>query len=229
MITKAEYEQALSNAMGQPISLTDANYQKLLKGQKLSEADIAAAKAKAQQPMVAVKGPEAPASASIGKIGPATMGAPVVASGPVMGVDSMSPGAATVPGKWSPGPDWGSAAVPYSGGELGGLGIPASGDKLSAKAPGAKYAGFEGDGKGSGKAYASTGSTFHEGLPADDGKGKLRPALQDPYYAMRVAAAFGGTPANRARWDEEQGRWIGELEDRGLRQDMPSSKDRRKG
>lgn len=218
MITKAEYEQALSNAMGQPISLTDANYQKLLKGQKLSEADIAAAKAKAQQPMVAVKGPEAPASASVGKIGPATMGAPVVASGPAMGVDSF--------GSPAPAPQPVIAAAPHPA-LWAAADSPMATKAAWTDAP--KYDGFEDDGQGDGKAYAATGTTKHHPLPADDGKGPLYGTLKDPYAAMRVAAAFGGAPANRARWDEEQGRWIGELEDRGLRQDMPSSKDRRKG
>lgn len=231
-LSKQEYEAAFSKAFGQPIVLSDQDYRALLKGQKLSEAAITAAKTRAMNagddfatPDVApmytppVKGPSAPATSSIGKIAPATMGPPVVASGPALSVDSGAPGAAPAPSGEEkaarPPPVWATADSPIS--------------TKAAWTDAPKYDGFEDDGQGDGKAYAINGTTKHQPLPAEDGKDPLYGTMKDPYLAMRVAAAFGGTPANRARWDEAQGRWVPELEDRGLRQDAPSAMGRRKG
>lgn len=162
-LSKQQYEQALAEATGGPVVLTDQDYQRLLKGQKLSEKALTAAKARGandadhevepdttgllepdkpaaiyaqQSPGYVAKGPVAPASSSIGRIPYGVQPSAEPAGYPPLGVDSMSPGALTVP-KWAqsaPSPDYGSAALPYEVGPLGGLGLDKP-DVITAKAP----------------------------------------------------------------------------------------------
>lgn len=83
----------------------------------------------------------APASGSIGKIAPSSMGAPVAVSGPALDVDSAGIGAQKVPKyatEWSGSPDYGSASTPYEVGELGGLGLTEP-DKIVVSKPKGVY------------------------------------------------------------------------------------------
>lgn len=157
-LTKQAYEQALSQAAGQPVVLTDDDYQRLVKGQMLSEKAMMAAKTRGANagddfadedsgpPLLrpdqpagmyrpVVKGAVAPQSSSIGRISmgeePRYMG-----DGPALDVDSAGIGGDKVPmyAKKPIGIDYGSASVPYEVGELGGLGMMEP-DRIYAKAP----------------------------------------------------------------------------------------------
>jgi hypothetical protein len=164
-LSKAEYEQALSQATGDTILLSDADYQRLLKGSKLSETSMRDAKvrgangggktqayedlsADAGQPLLAptqpaemyrpvVQGPVA-GSSSIGRIGYDE--APRdMGNGPAMDVDSAGVGFGLLPkyatAPWK-GPDYGSADLAYTASDFG---LPDAGDRLTAKAPAGQY------------------------------------------------------------------------------------------
>ena len=98
-LRKQDYERALSQATGEPVVLDDNDYQRLLKGQKLSESALNAAKVRGKnagddfaepdgQPLLTpdkpaetykpvVKGPNAPASSTVGKIQMPGMAPPI--------------------------------------------------------------------------------------------------------------------------------------------------------
>ena len=160
-LSKQDYEKALTDATGEPMSLSDQDYQRLLKGQKLSEAAMASAKTRAANagddfaeddgpPLLAptqpaemyrpvVQGPNAPGSSSVGKIAAPSYGDPVVADGPALDVDSAGVGFGIVPkyatAPWQ-GPDYGSADLAYTASDFG---LPDAGDRLYAKAPKGQY------------------------------------------------------------------------------------------
>jgi len=221
-LSKQDYERALSQATGEPVVLDDKDYQRLLKGQKLSESALNAAKTRgknagddfaeddgqqlltpdkpAETYKPVVKGPNAPASSSVGKIQMPGMAPPVVADGPALDVDSAGVGSATLP-KYAQGPmkgpDYGSAELPYTGMEFG---LPDAGDKISAKAPlfPAPFASPERRGIRP-QTYASA-------------FGGITPKV-DP---MQAAASHASHAGSRSRWDEAEQRWVPELEDLGL-------------
>lgn len=161
-LSKGEYERAMSQAAGSPVILSDDDYQRLVKGQLLSEKAMSAAKTRganagddfadddgppllrpdqpAEMYRPVVRGPDAPVSSSIGKIAPASVERSD-GGWPSMDVDSAGVGQAMPPKfatkEWS-GPDYGSAQLPYEVGELGGLGMNEP-DRIYAKAPKGQY------------------------------------------------------------------------------------------
>jgi len=220
-LSKQDYERALSQATGDAVILTDQDYQRLLKGQKLSESALNAAKTRGKnagddfaepdgQPLLTpdkpaetykpvVKGPNAPASSTVGKIQMPGMAPPVVADGPALGVDSAGIGSSTVP-KYAQGPmkgpDYGSADLPYTGMEFG---LPDAGDKISAKAP--LFA--QPEARPSGGIRPQTYAAAFGGVTP-----KVDP--------MQVAASHASHAGSRSRWDEAEQRWVPELEELGL-------------
>lgn len=153
-LSKQDYETALSQAAGQPVVLSDNDYQRLLKGQKLSEKAMADAKTrgmnagdgfaepdgppllKPDQPAEmyrpVVKGPDAPVSSSIGRL---PYGSEPTYAGPDLGVDSSGVGYATVPKYVA---EWKGADQSEYGPDDFGFDI-GQGDKLYAKAPKGQY------------------------------------------------------------------------------------------
>jgi len=161
-LSKQDYEKALTDATGEPVVLADQDYQRLLKGQKLSESALNAAKTRGQNagddfaddddgpPLLAptqpaemyrpvVQGPNAPGSSSVGKIAAPTYGDPVTPDGPALDVDSAGVGFGTLPkyvqDPWK-GPDYGSADLPYTASDFG---LPDAGDRIYGKAPKGQY------------------------------------------------------------------------------------------
>ena len=160
-LSKQDYERALSQATGDAVILTDQDYQRLLKGQKLSESALNAAKTRGKnagddfaepdgQPLLTpdkpaetykpvVQGPNAPASSTVGKIQMPGMAPDVAADGPGLDVDSAGVGFGLLPkyatAPWK-GPDYGSADLEYTASEFG---IPDAGDRLTAKAAKGRY------------------------------------------------------------------------------------------
>lgn len=294
-LSKADYEQALSAATGTPVMLTDDDYQRLLKGQKLSAASLEAAKTRGmgvedlggdQTPNTYDAKKAAAAKAQALGYKPAALGGGKPEdlggdTGPATPAQKMADAKKSQAMGFAPAAKGGGYSAPVTGPEapsssaIGKLSTYA-GPSDSDYAPSMKvqpyedlsdygkpatpvqsapaYAGFEDEGGFQGRAYAASGmtkqpdspdlfaagpgSTTHAARPGlyasafgspDTTKGPVYGALNDPYAALRMAADIGGRPANRARWDEAEGRWVPELEDRGLRQNKTASTDRRKG
>ena len=153
-LSKQDYETALSQAAGQPVMLSDDDYKRLLKGQKLSVKAMADAKTrganagdgfadpdgppllKPDQPAEmyrpVVKGPDAPVSSSIGRL---SYGSEPTYAGPDLSVDSSGVGFAQLP-KYVQ--EWKGADQSEYGPEDFGFDI-GQGDKLYAKAPKGQY------------------------------------------------------------------------------------------
>lgn len=157
-LSKQDYETALSQAAGAPVVLTDNDYQRLVKGQKLSEKAMADAKtrganagdgfadedagppllkpdqpAEMYRPVVKLKDAP-PESSSIGRL-PYGSEPTYAAEGPALDVDSSGVGFAQLP-KYVM--EWKGADQSEYGPDDFGFGV-GEGDKLYAKAPKGQY------------------------------------------------------------------------------------------
>lgn len=228
-LSKQEYEAAMARAMGRPIKLTDAQYQKLVAGKKLSEAEVAQASG-----FTVMSNYDQGGSAYDPK---PTTPAPLPDFGNSAVPASMAEGS-----PWWADPDkqW----QPYQG-KVAAVGKAPSLDMARGPKDAARYSGFEDDAVAVGGADATKG-TFKGSTPlapaapavpkvvteetytsafgpapaatapiAETKPGEWK-ATGNPMDAMRYAASMGTRASNRARWDDDKNKWVTEFEDLGL-------------
>lgn len=229
--TKEDYEQALFKSSGKPVKLTDAQYQQILKGQKLTQSQMDAAHASGA-------GVSSLQSYDMGGSAPGphpTAQAPLPAS---MGQNVSVPKSMAEGSPWwaDPSQQW----QPYQGPVAASSKAP-SFDLGKGPKDAAKYSGFEDDSTNVGGANAGKG-TFNSPTPAAvAAKPKPTTATEETYAsafgpvaaapaqkpgewqstgnpmdALNYAKSMSSRASNRARWDEGQQRWVSEFEDAGL-------------